>query len=83
MIRERREMREKGLVKNKCFLDFLLDISSHEKFTEDDCEKEACTSIFAVRKHCLIDRSGNFYPLYMGNLVPLNYAKISSSFLPP
>ena len=30
-----------------------------------------------------IDRSGNSYPLHRGDLVPLNYAKISSSFLPP
>ena len=34
-------------------------------------------------KHGRIDRSGNSYPIYMVDHVSLNYAKISSSFLPP
>ena len=43
----------------------------------------ALKAVHVVTYHGSVDRSENSYPLYMGDLVPLNYEKISSSFLPP
>lgn len=41
-------MRQEGCIKNTCYLDYLLDISEYEDFSEEDCLKEASTLILAV-----------------------------------